>query len=130
MKAWKVTVSDEISNIYFAETGSKAKYLAHNDCDFSAGEYDFPLDFKAHRYRQADKYYTGESTLDWNTKDGQQAFRDLGWYDYESSYCAECGEHEYSLIEETKLTEVGDELYCKSCIDEMEAEESDNRPDL
>ena len=98
MKAYEVT--DDycgFSNIIFASSLAKAKYIAYRNSDYS----DF-IGFLAYntirRCEKADSAYKGRECMDWNNPDDRLFLvKGLTWACVDGSHddCKDCIAHEY-----------------------------------
>ncbi len=102
MKAYEVFGKDgypPYSVVVFAETRSKAIYVALNDTDYSLEGCEY-IDMRARRRPVLDKYYHGCSSMDWDNDDDRLAMvRDGGFVCdddfYDPDECARCAGKDY-----------------------------------
>ncbi len=89
MKCYCVTdddiglADDEMNMIYvYAETASKAKYIAAGEPDWSgSGEAYRAWAFRAIRAKNFDRYYKeGKTSLQWADMEDRKILFSLGWY--------------------------------------------------
>lgn len=116
--AYQVTTEyADVSEIAFAKNVSAAKTFAIHGEWFQDSEW---VDLRVTRLPKADKHAArfGEGLMPF-IDDAARVMRDLGWYDVEQGgygICAKCGLYEWEVIPESQISEHGEQLWCKGCI--------------
>lgn len=118
MKAYKVTdiQVEEIAEIVFAESRSKARAIAKGSEWFGEADY---TDLRAVRVPDWDDLFEhcGPGRARFDDPVVLRRARGLGWHEYDASYqsCSRCGLFQWRDLPESELADLGEELVCAGC---------------
>jgi hypothetical protein len=108
----------EANILVFARDRTHAKGVSQRCEWISEGDVEW-TDLRVHREPAADKYAAkfGETYISAETADEQRVLRELGWYQLESTTeeCQVCHKHEWDMVPESKLEDVGG-YTCAGCL--------------
>jgi hypothetical protein len=113
MKAYWVTECIENKGlICWANNGREARLICIGREELA--DYDF-IDIRVRRCSAVDANYYGKAFADWNSKEGQETYRDAGARIEDGDRCESCGTYVFDMLEDTALNE---DYLCVGCAEE------------